>query len=251
MAREAGALLAHGERELVTVDPPAGSAAQMFERLARDPSVDVEKLERLIAMQERINAHMAKSAFDTAFAEMQGEIPSIVERGSTNNGRYAELEDIVAAVRPVLQKHGFSLSHETQWPDAKTVKVIGILTHKQGHEKRTEFLSTADTSGNKNAIQGLGSAVSYGRRYTTKDLLCIVTKGEDDDATKAGAKKQAEAPAGFEAWWDDFTAAADNGMPALESTWKASKKEFKDYASATKRNEMNALKAKASRVAAS
>lgn len=228
---------------------PAGAeVSMMFERLAKDPNVDVDKLERLIAMQERVMVHQSRAAFNTAFSAMQGELPTIVERAKTNNGSYATLEDIVDKVRPILQKHGFNLSHRTEWPDTKTVRVIGILTHEQGHERTSEFLSTADTSGNKNAIQGLGSAVSYGRRYTTKDLLNITTRGQDDDGGSVG---RPEPPTGYDNWQDDMAMAADEGLPALTAAWNKSKKEFREFAGKFDREPWERLKKKAAKVKAS
>lgn len=226
---------------------PASDVSLMFERLARDPAVDVEKLERLIAMQERILAHNAKAEFYAAFAEMQGEIPTVIERGVTNNGKYATHEDIVDAVRPVLQKHGFMLSFRTVFTE-KTVKVRGVLAHRSGYSEETEFVSSADTSGNKNAIQALGSAQSYGQRYTTKALLNIATRGDDDDGRRAGGKPEPDMPKGFEDWWTDMQSNASDGAPALEQSWKASKLEYKNYLIATKRQQWNDLKAKALRV---
>lgn len=165
-----------------TADP----VMSMIERLAANPDVDVNKLQRLIDMQKDVMAVNAKAAFNAAFARMQAEIPTVVERGKTDRTPYATLEDIIEAVRPVLHRHGFSLSHRTEWPDKGTVKVIGILTHEQGFSRESEFLSAADASGSKNAIQALGSSVSYGRRYTVKDLLNIATRAEDDDGKKGG-----------------------------------------------------------------
>jgi hypothetical protein len=242
---------------LVDAEPPtamtsapaaAAEAVSLFERLARDPSVDVEKLERLIGMQERILAHAAKSAFNTAFAAMQGDIPTIVEHGKTDKGTYARLEDIIDKVRPVLKRHGFTLSHRTEWPDAKTVKVIGILTHQEGHERTSEFLSSADQTGSKNAIQALGSAVSYGRRYTTKDLLAIVTTDEDDDGGKSEDFKKAEAPAGYDDWLLNMTACADEGWPKLSQAFGKSKPEYRGYATRQDKSKWEALKHKAEQV---
>lgn len=214
------------------VEQPGDSVALMFERLARDSAVDVEKLERLIAMQERIMAHNSRSAFNTAFAAMQGEIPAITERGKTDKGTYARLEDIIGRVRPVLQKHGFTLSHRTEWPDPKTVRVVGILRHREGHEVTSEFLSAADTSGSKNAIQALGSAVSYGRRYTTKDLLNIVTTDEDDDGARSEKfKQQAPDPDGYEDWKADMEAVAVEGLPRLMAAWNESNKPYRQRVS--------------------
>jgi hypothetical protein len=76
--------------------------------------------------------------------------------------------------------------------------VVGHLTHIGGHTRESRFRSTADASGGKNAIQGLGSAVQYGRRYTLIDLLNIVQQGVDDDGQAAGARRSrpARSPAG-------------------------------------------------------
>lgn len=246
-----------GEAIIRAVTPQEDPTVGLFERLAKDPNVDVEKLERLIAMQERVMRHNAEAAFNVAFTAMQPDIPTILERAKTDKTSYAPLEDIIEPLRPVLMKHGFSLGFRTEWPNEKTVKVIGILTHNEGHARTSEFLSAADQTGSKNAIQALASAVSYGKRYTTKDLLCIVTRGEDDDARRAGnGKTNGEIPAGFEQWWDDFQAVADNGTVALEKAWKDANQNPKlkacaAYASKTKRDTLNALKVKAARVAAS
>jgi len=239
------------QEETALAPQSESSVALMFERLASNPDVDVAKLERLIAMQERILAHNATSEFNAAFAEMQAEIPSIVERGKTDKGKYALIEDIADAVKPILQRHGFSLAFRTAWPDKGTVLVTGMLTHKGGHCRESQFLSAADSSGSKNAIQGLGSAITYGRRYTTKDLLNITSREEDDDGAAAGKKEAPKPPTGFQAWMDDITATADNGLKVFGKAWNESKPEFRTYATRHHNREMTALKVKATKAAAS
>lgn len=228
---------------------PSTGLALVIERLAANPSVDVSKLERIIELQERILRHEAEAAFNSAFAVMQEEIPVIIESGNGDGGKwsYAPLEDIVAPLRPILAKHGFSLSHQTEWPDAKTVKVIGILTHKAGHARKSEFQSVADQTGSKNAVQSLGSSVAYGRRYTTKDLLCIVTRGEDDDAAKSEKHKQPEAPDGYDAWFATLEGIASEGMPAFSAAWNKSSEKFRTYLSQTAPKTLAALKTKATK----
>jgi hypothetical protein len=230
------------------------SGALMFERLAADPNVPVEKLERLIAMQERIMAHNAKAEFDAAYAEMQGDIPIITERGEIAvNGqvrsKYARLEDILEIVKPIMQKHGFAIRHQSQFADGM-VKITGILSHRAGHSERDEFVAAADTSGSKNAIQALGSTRSYGQRYTTIALLNIATRGTDDDghgSAKAG-KRDIEPPNGFESWWDDMRAVADEGIGKLSAAWNASKAEHRAYLVATNKAGWEALKLQAGKV---
>ena len=98
---------------------------------------------RSSSLQERILRHQAEQAFNVAFSALQSDIPTIIEKASTDKATYAPLEDIIEPVRPVLSRHGFSLSFRTEWPTEKSVKVIGILTHREGHARQSEFLSAA------------------------------------------------------------------------------------------------------------
>lgn len=226
---------------------PAAPVA-MFERLARDPSVDVEKLERLIAMQERIMAHNAEAEFNAAFAAMLPKIPTIVERARTDKTAYAPLEDIIETIRPILAEFGFSLSFRTEWPEKNMVKVVGILTHRAGHSRNSEFLSAADQTGSKNAIQALGSAVHYGRRYTARDLLCIVTREADDDGERSDKGKAPAAPAGYDDWMADMASAADEGLQKLQIAWNQSKTEYRTYTAQYNKAQWASLKTKAGKV---
>lgn len=165
----------------------------VFERLARDKRLTVEKLGALIGLQERIMAANAKSAFDAAYARMLPAIPRISKRGRILNkqkevqSHYAKFEDIRKVVDPICQHYGFQMSYRTEWPETGVLEVVGVLTHEGGHSRESRFRTKADPSGGKNEIQGLGSGVSYGKRYTTIDLLAIVCEGQDDDGQKHGA----------------------------------------------------------------
>jgi hypothetical protein len=229
---------------------PDGGLASVIERLAANPQVDVAKLEKIIELQERILRHQAEQAFNVAFSALQSDIPTIIEKASTDKATYAPLEDIIEPVRPVLSRHGFSLSFRTEWPTDKSVKVIGILTHREGHARQSEFLSAADQSGSKNPIQALASAVSYGKRYTCKDLLCIVTRGEDDDAEKAVPKKAPEAPEGYDAWLAILEGVADSGMPAFSDAWNESQPSYRKHLASTDPKRLAAIKTCAIRVKA-
>jgi hypothetical protein len=165
---------------------PSTDVMLVIERVASNPDADIAKLERLIELKRTIDADRARSEFYAAFAEMQGEIPEITEKGEIKvdglvRSRFAKNEDIQKVVKPILQKHGFALSFRNEFlPELKSIKVIGILSHRSGHTERDEFIAAADTSGSKNAIQALGSTRSYGQRYTTIALLNIATREDDD-----------------------------------------------------------------------
>jgi hypothetical protein len=122
---------------------------------------------------------------------MQPDLPVIVERGRIDIGRgkpqsYALWEDINETIKPVLAKHGFSLSFRTGQEDGKII-VTGILSHREGHSERTTMHLPTDTSGSKNAVQAVGSSTSYGKRYTAAALLNLTSRGEDDDGLAGGS----------------------------------------------------------------
>jgi len=174
-------------QELSTVTDSA-TLLSVISRAAADPQTDVEKMERLMAMYERINAKRAEADYAAALSEMQDELPAVGERGKAKvNGEvrytFALWEDINTAIKPVLKKHGFALSFRTDFTDG--ISVTAVLSHSSGHSERTTIKLPSDTSGSKNAVQAVASSVSYGKRYTAGALLNLTSHGEDDDAYKA------------------------------------------------------------------
>ena len=185
MTEAQGSLIVAEPAPLPAVSESA-ALLQVIERMAVNPAVDVEKFERLMAMHERIQAKRAEQAFNADLADMQHKLPTINERGGiTNNAgkvqsKYALWEDVVEAITPVLGAHGFSLSYRLG-RDGERQTVTGILRHRAGHKEETTLSLPLDMSGSKNAVQGVGSTVSYGKRYVTQALLNLVSSGEDDD----------------------------------------------------------------------
>lgn len=220
---------------LAPVSAPSTDLVLMFERLAKDPAVDVDKLERLIAMQERIMRHNAKAAFDAAFSQMQADMPEISERGQILvkgqlRSTYAKLEDIHEAIKPVLKRHGFAVRHRTEWPEDRKgiIRIVGILSHEQGHSEESVFEAPMDRSDFRTDIQSMGSTVSYGRRYTTLDLLNIATRNEDNDGQRQKAPETAD-PDGFDVFLDVLAGAAMNGTKALTEAFNKADKALRAH----------------------
>ena len=163
----------------------------MIERAARDPAVDIDKLERLMQMKVNADALSARAAYDAAMADLQPALPSIGERGAAKvDGKtrytYALWEDINTAIKPVLMAHGFALTFRTNTTNGITV--TGVLSHRAGHREETTITMPADPGGGKNAVQAVASSVSYGKRYTASALLNLTSHGEDDDAYRAAVE---------------------------------------------------------------
>ena len=163
----------------------AGALISMIERAARDPAVNIEKMERLFEMHLRVTKDHARTAFFSAMSELQADLPAAVRRGTGHNGkRYARFEDVIETLRPMLKSHGFSLTYRIRQTDKITV--VGVLAHAGGHAEETEFSLPPDTSGNKTAVHAIASSISYGKRYVALTLTGIATD-DDDDGIAAGA----------------------------------------------------------------
>jgi len=240
--------------------PPDQTLSQ-WDRFLRDPAIDVEKLKALFELHERAEARTAKAAFNVAFSTMQGELPTIDENGRAvmpdGKVRYthATQEDIIEAVKPILQKHGFALRWRHQYPEGQ-VKTIGILSHHQGHEEEDEFQADPDKSGGKNEIQAVASTRTYGERYTTRSLLGIVSRDPRDPARDTDGHRQPPTPvvapskpAGYDERLAYMDAKAAEGIVALRQAWRDTPEVIRAFMPPTVREglKMKALHADAAR----
>lgn len=224
----------------------------MFERLAKDKDVDVEKLQRLIDMQKEILKHQAEAAFWDAFSRMQGDLPTINEDGAivVDNqvrSRYSTNENIQEAIRPILQRHGFALSFRNDTTSDGKVKVIGILAG-YGHKEIDTFESKPDDGGKMNSIQRIGSTRSYGARYTTIALLNIVSRAKADRDDDGNRSEATQAPTGYDEWQVNMEACADEGWRKLSAAFGKSNGEYRKRATGEDKRWWNGLKSKAEAV---
>lgn len=191
----------------------------VIERIALSPDADIAKLEKMLDMQERVLDRNAKQAFTSALAEMQVKLPRIEENGKGHNSvKYALLEDINDKIRPILHDHGFAITFRVNHQE-KGIHVTTVLSHRDGHSEETTIVLPADTSGSKNAVQAIGSTISYGKRYGICALLNIST-GDDTDGF---------IPSGDNEKLLDWIAALDQcaSLQDLQSTYATAYRELK------------------------
>lgn len=188
--------------QVATYEPAPDPFLAMIERAASNQSFDIEKMDRLVAMRNAELSRQARVAFDSAFAEMQPKLPVIDRNGrieirkkdaaGERNGdvqqssAYALWADIKAACNPMMLEHGFGISFRPKTaPDGKII-VTCILSHRGGHREEANSIPMQhDATGSKNAVQAVGSSLSYGTRYMGIMMLGIVTKETDDDGRGA------------------------------------------------------------------
>lgn len=183
--------------ELFPVEPQALEVAKptsVLDIIAQAVATkqDVEVLRGLLDLQKDFLRMQAETSFNAAMARLQAKIPQInkdgrIVVGNVERSRYARLEDIDVAIRPLLAEEGFSFSFDEEEYSENRVRYAATLAHKDGHSvvKRMSVPVDKAAVGQRGpvrtAIQDAGSTSSYVRRYLIKMHLNLVERGEDID----------------------------------------------------------------------
>lgn len=138
-----------------------------------------------------------------ALSQAQAEFPAIpkdctakikTKSGSEYSFRYADLESILACVRPVLAKHGLSLLCDvvlnlSQTGDGGRAMVATVrLLHSSGQwvESSPLAIPIEPDSYQRQPAQACGSSATYATRYAIEALLAIRASEDDDGAAASG-----------------------------------------------------------------
>jgi hypothetical protein len=144
----------------------------------------IEVVREMMALSREIKQEQAREAFDRAIAGAKSEISPIVRNATGHNSkRYADFSAIARTVDPILSKHGLSYRFKTSQTDK--ISVTCVVSHEQGHSEETTLSGPADASGSKNAIQAIGSTLTYLQRYSLTAALGLAA-ANDDDGRAAG-----------------------------------------------------------------
>jgi phage FluMu protein gp41 len=182
------------------------SVLKILADAAADPNVNPDKMRALLDLQKEIRAEEAKQDFTESFIAMRPNLPIIsamgriiIEPKPGKRGQktpYATFNEIHKRVTPVLSQHGFVLNFA---PDALAdgrLVMTATLEHRAGHAKHGRIVLPAETSGSKNNVQGVGSAISYGKRYLYVTMLNLISEASedvDDDGQAAGKLERSAA----------------------------------------------------------
>lgn len=129
-------------------------------------------------------------ALVAAAGQLQGIAPD-----STNpafRSKYISLDALMAAVRPVLAKHGLAVMHGTKFPETNgDGRLVGLTIETRILHSSGEWVaSSVAVPVSKSDAQGTGSAISYGRRYGLSALLGLTAEDDDGNAAVAAAPRQ-------------------------------------------------------------
>jgi hypothetical protein len=174
---------------------PAPRSTEDLIAMAIQSGTSVESLEKLLAMKERMDAKIAKEAFNADMAEFQNDCPVIAKNRSVEGSyKYATLDSIISQVKGLLKEHGFSYAIQTETGDNK-VKITCVAKHIAGH---SESSSVEVPLGTKTRLmsdtQVVAAAMTFAKRYAFCNAFGILTGDEDSDAHKKKTATNATTP---------------------------------------------------------
>lgn len=227
--------------------------AQML-AIAVQQGADLEKLEKLMDLQERWEKNQARKAFDAAISAAKPKIKPILKnrevdftsaRGRTNYV-YEDFAQVALQVDPVLADHGLSYRFRSKQED-KLMTLVCVLSHREGHSEETTLCASNDESGNKNSIQAVGSVATYLQRYTLKLALGLAAAKDNDATTTKDKPDISPPPEGYEQWAADLAAIVDEGHDRLLEVWKKSDMKLRAYMTKHETAKWNQMKKDAAR----
>ncbi|MFA5445550.1 MAG: ERF family protein [Bacteroidales bacterium] len=120
----------------------------------------------------------------SALSKAQAEMPAIKfdSKNPFLKNDYASLGAIIAGARPIIAKHGLSVSQLTFGEDG-TAGVETVLMHTSGEWISQSISMPIGEEKGKSSAQVAGSIVTYLRRYCLASILGIYSD-EDGDGNK-------------------------------------------------------------------
>lgn len=177
-----------------------GGFMAIIDKASSLDNIDVDKLERMMAMQLQWEERQGEVELGDALSRIHAKLSTIriiktksvgydLVKGDPSKGqkeafKYTPIEDIDKAVRPLLDAENIRPSYTMKNAGNGIYEIICRLSRGRNFVESSIFMPM-DTSGGKNNAQGMGSAQQYGNRRSLCAALNIVTVGEDNDAQGA------------------------------------------------------------------
>lgn len=140
--------------------------------------------------ENKMNQSEQINELASALALAQGEMQNAKKDVSNPfyKSKYADLASVMDTARPVLSKNGLSVAQLTEMTESGVILVTQLL-HKSGQWLRASY----PVKPLKDDPQGMGSALTYARRYSYGAIVGIATE-EDDDGNAASGKQDNQKP---------------------------------------------------------
>jgi ERF superfamily len=134
----------------------------------------------------KLNAAIAKAKLEFPKILANRAVTIIAKSGREIKFNYAELEDILDAVTPVLSSNGLCLVSQLQYLPSGKFVLYSTLRHESGEFIESYFPLSESVADPKD----LGTQIGYGRRYNALCLLEISTvEPSDTEQVKEQTRK--------------------------------------------------------------
>jgi len=162
---------------------------QIIERAVEGGHIDA--VERLVALQERMEDRAAVRAFNAAFIAFQSECP-VIEKDSRAEvldrqggvkfaWNYAKLEQIAEKAGPVARRHGLSWYWDQQEAAEKDqATVVCHLRHVGGHGTSASLTLTIAGPAHMSEADKLMGTIQRGQRRTLGMVLGIALQDPEE-----------------------------------------------------------------------
>jgi hypothetical protein len=173
---------------------PAEVTPMVMMQMAISQGAPIEQMERLWALNEKVEAANAKKDYVSSMAHFKKDAPEIEkdktvsyenQDGSQTTYTHASLGNIVDKITERLAEYGFSHHWNVEQLEGGQIKVTCIVTHELGHSEQVSMSNSRDDSGKKNNLQQMASTITYLERYTILAATGSATVEGDDDAQTA------------------------------------------------------------------
>lgn len=126
-----------------------------------------------------------------ALVAFHSEVGRITKDGTNPHlrNRYATIDQIIEEIRPVLATHGLFVMQLPTNTEAGEIQMTTRIYHISGQWMESPVLTI---NPQKKDAQGIGSAITYARRYSLTSFLGLNT-GEDDDGHRASGGDNGQA----------------------------------------------------------
>lgn len=170
---------------------PSSAAMAMVEAtpmqmlaIAVHQGADLQKIEKLMELQERWENNQARKAYVAAMAAFKASPPTIVKNkhvefelksGGRQSYNHASHDEVTNKIIVALSPHGLSHTWAVRQADS-LIFVKCRVTHELGYFEEVELFGPPDTSGVKSPIQQIASTVTLLQRYTLLSVTGLSTE---------------------------------------------------------------------------
>jgi len=117
----------------------------------------------------------------------------VTKSGSSYQYSYCDLDTIIETIRQPLSENGLAIIQMPINGEQGKIGVKTILTHKDGGHLINEFFVNELSEQRMNAVQAIGSVITYLRRYGISAMLNLASEEDTDAGNLPGKGRDTQA----------------------------------------------------------